>query len=131
MAENVMESNDIIAPIADAVCDGRLWDNTNKQWDKNIIKVIRSLENRGILLKATTRKIISQEGGLLNFIGPLMKVGLPLPKHVLIALAISVLTPLGLKAAASATNVDMQKNIYGSGMTTLIISSKKWKTSWK
>ena len=23
MAENVMESNDIIAPIADAVCDGR------------------------------------------------------------------------------------------------------------
>ena len=80
-------------------------------------------------MKATTRKIISQEGGLLNFIGPLMKVGLPLPKHVLIALAISVLTPLELKAAASATNVDMQNNIYGSEMTTLIISSKKWKTS--
>ena len=29
---------------------------------KGIIKVIRSLENRGILFKRTTRKISSQEG---------------------------------------------------------------------
>ena len=46
-----------------------------KQWDKEIkyiIKVIRSLENRGILLKGTTRKITSQDGEFLNFVKPLM-----------------------------------------------------------
>ena len=30
---------------------------------KDIMKVIKSIENRGILLKGTTRKITSQEGG--------------------------------------------------------------------
>ena len=30
---------------------------------KDIMKVIKYLENRGILLKGTTRKITSQEGG--------------------------------------------------------------------
>ena len=34
---------------------------------KDIIKVIKSLENAGILLKGPTRKITSQEGGFLNF----------------------------------------------------------------
>ena len=32
---------------------------------KDIVKVIKSLENRGILLKGTIRKITSQEGGFL------------------------------------------------------------------
>ena len=39
---------------------------------KDIMKVIKSLENRRILLKGTTRKIASQEGGFLNFFTPLM-----------------------------------------------------------
>ena len=34
------------------------------------IKVIRSLENRGTLLKGTTRKINSQKEGLFKFITP-------------------------------------------------------------
>ena len=34
---------------------------------KGIIKVVRSLENRRILLKGATRKIASKEGGFLNF----------------------------------------------------------------
>ena len=34
------------------------------------MKVIKSLENRGILLKGTTRKITSQEGGFLNILRP-------------------------------------------------------------
>ena len=38
----------------------------------NEIKVIRSLENSGILLKGTTIIINSQEAGLLNFPGHLM-----------------------------------------------------------
>ena len=41
------------------------------------MKLIKSLENRGILLKGTTRKTISQEGGFLIFFRPLMTVGLP------------------------------------------------------
>ena len=36
------------------------------------MKVIKSLENRGILLKGTARKITCQEGGSLNFLRPLM-----------------------------------------------------------
>ena len=35
--------------------------NSNKL--KDIIKVIKSLENRGILSKGTTRKVTSQEEG--------------------------------------------------------------------
>ena len=49
-----------------------------------IIKVIQSLENRGILLRGTTEKINNQDGGFLgNFLGSLMKVGLSLMKNVL------------------------------------------------
>ena len=44
---------------------------------KDIINVIRSLENRVIFLKVTTSKIISQEGGFLNFLRLLMTTGLP------------------------------------------------------
>ena len=70
---------------------------------KFIVKVIRSFENRGILLKGTTGKFTSQEGKLLNFLAPSMKVGLPLMKNILTLLAKRVLVPLGLTAAASAT----------------------------
>ena len=62
------------------------------------MKVIKSLENRGILLKGTTTKITSQERGLLNLLRPLMTAGLSLIKNVLTPLAKSVLTPLGLSA---------------------------------
>ena len=47
---------------------------------KDIIKVIKSIENRGILLKETAGNIISQEGRLPNFLGLLTEVGLPLWK---------------------------------------------------
>ena len=39
---------------------------------KDIIKVIRSLGNRGTLLKGTNIKITSQKGEFLNFPRPLM-----------------------------------------------------------
>ena len=63
---------------------------------KDIAKVIKSLENRGILLKGSTRKITSQEGGFLNFLRPLMTAGLLLIKSVLTPLAKAVLIPLEL-----------------------------------
>ena len=44
------------------------------------MKVIKSLENRGILIKETITKITSQERESLNFLRSLMAVGLPLMK---------------------------------------------------
>ena len=35
---------------------------------KDIINLIKYLKNRGMLLKRTTNKIFSQEGGFLNFL---------------------------------------------------------------
>ena len=45
---------------------------------KDIIKVIKSLENRGLSLKGFARKITSQEEGFIIFLRPL--AGLPLMK---------------------------------------------------
>ena len=50
-------------------------------------KVIKSLENTGILLKGTTKKVINQNGG---FLVSLMGVGLLLMKNILIPLAKNV-----------------------------------------
>ena len=47
---------------------------------KDIMKVIKSLENRRILLKRTTTKIPNQERGVLNFLRSLIKASLPLMK---------------------------------------------------
>ena len=82
---------------------------------KDIMKVVKSLENREILLKGTTRKVTSQERGFLNFLRPLMTAGLPLMKRVFTPLAESVLLTLGLSARMSAANAAIQNKIYGSG----------------
>ena len=50
---------------------------------KDIIKVVKSLENGGLVLKRTTRKISSQEGGFISFLRPLMTAGVPLVSLVL------------------------------------------------
>ena len=93
---------------------------------KVIMKVNKSLENLRILLEVIIEKVANEEGGSLsNGLGPLMKVGLPLMKNILGPLAKSVLKPLGLMAAASATDAATQRKIYGSGMTTLIISKEE------
>ena len=67
---------------------------------KDIMKVIKSLENRVILLKGTPKKVMNQKGGFLqNVLGLLMKVGLPLMKNVLTPLAKSIFISFGLTAA--------------------------------
>ena len=49
---------------------------------KDITKVIRSVENGGILLKGTIEKAINQKGGILsNVRGPLMRADLSLMKN--------------------------------------------------
>ena len=56
---------------------------------------------------------IGRSGGLLDrFVGPLLKTGLPLMKFALKPLAKSVSIPLGLTAAASATDAAIQKKIF-------------------
>ena len=57
-------------------------------------------------------------GSLLSKLaGPLMKVAIPLAKNVL--------APLGITAAASATDAGIKKKQHGSGTTTLIISNEE------
>ena len=73
------------------------------------------------LSKAQISKII-QSGGFLGsllskLVGPLMKVAVPLEKNIL--------APLGIKAAATAIDAGIQKEIHGSETTTLIISKNK------
>ena len=77
---------------------------------KDIIKVIKSLETEGILLKGTTKKIKSQGEGFLNFLWPLMSAGLLVIKNVFTPLGKSVLIPL-----------ELIKKIFGSGTSALII----------
>ena len=73
------------------------------------------------LSKAQIIKIIQSGrflGALLSKLaGPLRKVAVPFAKNVL--------APLGITAAASAIDAGIQKNIHGSGTTTLIISNEK------
>ena len=91
----------------------------------DIMKVIKYLENRGILFKETTRKITSQEEGSFNFIRPLMTAGLPLIKSVLTSIAKNVLLPLGLSAGMSVADAAVQKNVHGSRITVLLISNEE------
>ena len=88
------------------------------------MKVIKSLENRGILIKGTSRKITRQEGGFSNFFRPLFTSALPLMKIVFTPAKIFLL-PLGLSAGISAADAAIQKKIYGSGTATFIISNEE------
>ena len=54
-----------------------------------------------------------------------MTTAFTLMKNVLTQVANSILVPLGLVAAASATYVAIQKKIFGSGTTALIISGEE------
>ena len=56
---------------------------------------------------------------------------MPLIGNVLKPLAKSVLTPLGLTAAASATDAAIHKKMFGPGFTTLIISNEEMNDNMK
>ena len=96
--------------------------NVNKNEIKNIIKVIKFLENRGFFLKGTTKKVTSQKGGFLNFLKPLTSDALLLMKNEFTPLTKSILVPLGLTAAASATDAAIQIKIYESGRPSFLAS---------
>ena len=67
--------------------------------------------------KTHISKVIQSGGFLGKILGPSLKTGLPLLKSV-----IKPLELLGLTAASSAIDAGVQKKIYGSGTTTLVIS---------
>ena len=60
-----------------------------------------------------------------------MTAALPLMKSVLTLSAKCVLIPLGLSAGISAVDAAIQKKIYGSGTTALIISNKEMEDKMK
>ena len=67
-----------------------------------------------------------QSGGFLGrLLGSLLKNNIPLIGNLLKPLAKSVLIPLGLTAAASATDTAIHKKMFGSGNTTFIISNEE------
>ena len=70
-------------------------------------------------------KIVQLEGFLGKLLGPLLKAGLSIMENVPKSLAKSILIAIGLTAAASATNAVIQKKVYGSAMTTLIMSNEE------
>ena len=75
--------------------------------------------------KTQLHKLRQSEGFLGRLLGPLLKTGLPLIGDILKRLAKNALIPLGLTAAASATDAAIYKKMFGSGFTTLIISNEK------
>ena len=67
-----------------------------------------------------------QSGGFLGrTFGALLKTGLSLMKNVLEPLTKSVLISLGLIAAALARDTAINKKMFGSSATTLIISNEE------
>ena len=98
---------------------------TNTQVSK-LRKAFANNSSANIKLSKTQLHKIGQSGGFLGrLLGPLLKTGLPLMKNVLKPLAKSVLIPLRLTAADSATDEAIYKEILGSGITTLIISNEE------
>ena len=83
--------------------------NSKNNAIKDIIKVIKFLQNRETLLEETTRNISGQKGGYLNFLRLLTSVGFLLVKSILTPLIKSVLVPFGLTAVALATDAAIQK----------------------
>ena len=77
------------------------------------------------LLKTQLHKIGKSGRFLDRLLGPLLKTELPLTGNVLQSQAKSVLIPLGLTAAASATDAAIHKKMFGPGVTTLIISNEE------
>ena len=77
------------------------------------------------LSKTELHKIELSRRFLGRLIGPYLKTGLSLIENVLKPSAKSVLTPLGLMAAASATDAAIHKKMFGSGFTTLIIFNEE------
>ena len=113
----VSNSNDNINFAHDLLLNNRQVANIRRAFAKNTSTDIK-------LSKTQLSKMI-QSGFLGRLLGPLLKTGLLLIKNVIKPVTKSSLIPLGLTAAASASNAGIHKKILGSGHnnTTLIFSN--------
>ena len=93
---------------------------TTRQTTKLRNAIKNNLQTDIKLSKAQISKIIQSGGFLGEILDPLLKTGLPLLKKVIKPLGL-----LGLTAASSAIDAGVQKKLYGSGTTTLIISNEE------
>ena len=99
-----------------------LLDNTQVS---KLCKAFANGSSANIKLAKTQLHKIGQSGGVLGrLLQPLLKTRLPLMENVLKPLAKSVLIPLGLTAAASATDAAIHNKMFGSSTTTLVISNE-------
>ena len=97
--------------------------STNRQV-ANLRKDFANNSSTDIKLSKTQLSKMIQSGGFLaRLLGPLLKTELPITKNVTKPVAISVLIPLGLTAAASAVDTAINKKILSSGTATLMISN--------
>ena len=86
----------------------KLW-LTNRQFS-NLRKAFDNYLSTDIKLSKSQLSKMIQSGGFLGrLLAPLLKSGLPLIKNVIKPLAKSVLIPLGLTTAASATDAGIHK----------------------
>ena len=102
-----------------------------------VSKLRKSFANASLanikLSRTHLHKIGQSRGFLGRILGSFIKTRLSLMKNVLTTLAKSILIPLGLTEAASATDATIHKKMFGSGTSpsdlakimTLIISTEK------
>ena len=93
---------------------------TTRQITKLRNAIENNLQTDIKLSKAQISKKLKSGGFLGKILGPLLKTGLSLLKSVIKPIGL-----LGLTAASSAIDAGVQKNIHGSGTTTLVISSEE------
>ena len=92
---------------------------TQKQVEKLIDKIENNMSTDIKLSKVQINKIIKEGGNL----GRLLMSFLPESIKPAISIGRNILAPLGLSATMSATDAAIQKKMYCSGITTLIISN--------
>ena len=87
--------------------------NEDSKLDRQVSSLRKSFANHSSadikLSKTQLSKMIQSGGFLSRLLGPLLNTGLPLIKNVIKQLAKSVLIPLGLTAAASASDAGTHK----------------------
>ena len=92
----------------------------------NLCKAFTNDSSANIKLSKTQLHKIGKSGLLLgSLLGSLIKTGWPLTGNLLKPLAKSVLIPLVLTVAASATDAGIRQKMFGSGTTIFIISYKE------
>ena len=97
--------------------------------DRQVSSIFKAFLNNLLvhvkLSKTQRSKIIQSERFLGGFLGPFMKVDLPLMKNLLTSLTKNVLIPLGLKAAATTVDAGIHKKILGSGTSGAFVSGAR------